>query len=207
MDAFVAIFLSNVNKLLGYQRKEVSSFIESQMNSELEHCIDEILNKFDEITNGKTKSRNRTIEVTLENLCKIKKLGMLIDETKNLLVYLTQLPSDAIDKTICDEYKRKILLIKGQIGTYQSQFSRSFLSAIFLLNILLNNPRNQSDCNIAVFINPGDYEAYLIFLSGHTVVVAAVGYSIDTDMKADEDSAFVNIGYDSGIFALNLAFS
>ena len=56
------------------------------MNSELEHCIDEILNKFDEITNGKTKSRNRTIEVTLENLCKIKKLGMLIDETKNLLV-------------------------------------------------------------------------------------------------------------------------
>ena len=77
------------------------------MNSELEHCIDEILNKFDEITNGKTKSRNRTIEVTLENLCKIKKLGMLIDETKNLLVYLTQLPSDAIDKTICDEYKRK----------------------------------------------------------------------------------------------------
>lgn len=56
MDAFVAIFLSNVNKLLGYQRKEVSSFIESQMNSELEHCIDEILNKFDEITNGKTKS-------------------------------------------------------------------------------------------------------------------------------------------------------
>lgn len=71
MDAFVAIFLSNVNKLLGYQRKEVSSFIESQMNSELEHCIDEILNKFDEITNGKTKSRNRTIEVTLENLCKI----------------------------------------------------------------------------------------------------------------------------------------
>lgn len=130
MDAFVAIFLSNVNKLLGYQRKEVSSFIESQMNSELEHCIDEILNKFDEITNGKTKSRNRTIEVTLENLCKIKKLGMLIDETKNLLVYLTQLPSDAIDKTICDEYKRKILLIKGQIGTYQSQFSSRSIDGI-----------------------------------------------------------------------------
>lgn len=77
----------------------------------------------------------------------------------------------------------------------------------FPLNILLNNPRNQSDCNIAVFINPGNYEAYLILLSGHVVIVATVGYSIDSDMKADEDGAFVDVGYDSGIFALNLAFS
>lgn len=77
----------------------------------------------------------------------------------------------------------------------------------FPLDILFNNPRNQPDCNIAVFINPGDYEAYLIFFSGHAVVVAAVGYSIDPDMKADEDGAFVDVGYDSGIFALNLAFA
>ncbi len=74
----------------------------------------------------------------------------------------------------------------------------------FPLNILLNNPRNQPDCNIAVLINPGNNEAYFILFAGHAVIVAAVSYSIDPDMKADEDGAFVDVGYDSGIFALNL---
>lgn len=76
-----------------------------------------------------------------------------------------------------------------------------------MLNILLNNPRNQPDCHIPVLINPGDNEADLIFLTRHPAVIAAMGNRVDSDMETYKDSTFVDVSNDTGIFALNLAFA
>lgn len=75
------------------------------------------------------------------------------------------------------------------------------------LNILPNNPRNQPNRYIPLFIDPGDHEADIIFLARHPVVVAAMGDSIDADLEPDEDSAFMDVRDRSGIFALDLAFA
>lgn len=75
------------------------------------------------------------------------------------------------------------------------------------LNILLNNPRNQPNCHVAIRINPCHHEAHLILLSRETVIVAAMGDCIDTDVEADENSAFMDVRDGSGIFALNLALT
>lgn len=75
------------------------------------------------------------------------------------------------------------------------------------LNILLNNPRNQPNRHIPVRINPRHHEAHLILLSRKAVIVAAMGDCVDTDMEADENSAFMDVRDGSGIFALNLALA
>ena len=75
------------------------------------------------------------------------------------------------------------------------------------LNILLNNPRDQSHRYIPVRINPRHYEAHFILLSGKAVIVAAMGDCVDSDMEADENSAFVDVRDRTGIFTLNLAFA
>ena len=75
------------------------------------------------------------------------------------------------------------------------------------LNILLNNPRNQPHRHIPVRINPRHYEAHFILLSGKAVIVAAMGDCVDSDMEADENSAFVDVRDRTGIFTLNLAFA
>jgi len=72
---------------------------------------------------------------------------------------------------------------------------------------LLNNPRNQSHCHIPFCINPRDHEADLIFLAGQPVIIAAMGDSIDADVEADEDGAFVDVRDRPGIFALNFALA
>ena len=77
----------------------------------------------------------------------------------------------------------------------------------FLSDILLNNPRNQPHCYVSVCINSRNHEADFIFLAGHPVIVAAMGDCVDADVKADENSAFVDVRDGSGIFALNLALT
>lgn len=76
-----------------------------------------------------------------------------------------------------------------------------------ILDILLNDPRNQSNRHIPVLIDPGDDKADLILLSGHPVVIAAVGDSVDADLEADENSAFVDVSDGTGILALDLALT
>ena len=76
-----------------------------------------------------------------------------------------------------------------------------------VLNILFYNSRNQSYRHIPVLIDPSDDEADLILLSGHPVVIAAVGDSVDADLEADENSAFVDVSDGTGILALNLALT
>ena len=71
-----------------------------------------------------------------------------------------------------------------------------------LLNILLNNPRNQSHRHIAVRINPCYHEADLILLSGKAVIVAAMGDCVDADMETDENSALMDVRDGSGVFVL-----
>ncbi len=63
----------------------------------------------------------------------------------------------------------------------------------FELNILLNNPRNQPYCHIPVCVNPRHHKADFILLSGEAVIVAAMGDCIDTDVEADENSAFMDV--------------
>ena len=75
------------------------------------------------------------------------------------------------------------------------------------LNILLNNPRDQSHRHIPVRINPRYHEADLILLSGKAVIVAAMGDCVDADMEADENSAFMDVRDGSGVFALNFALT
>ena len=75
------------------------------------------------------------------------------------------------------------------------------------LDILFNNPRNQSHCHVPVCINPRHHETDIILLAGHPVVIAAVGDCIDADVEADENSAFVDVRNGSGVFALNLALA
>ena len=75
------------------------------------------------------------------------------------------------------------------------------------LNILLNNPRNQPYRHVAIRINPCHHEADFILFSGESVIVAAMGDCIDTDMEADENSAFMDVRDGSSIFALNLALA
>lgn len=75
------------------------------------------------------------------------------------------------------------------------------------LDILFNDSGNQSDCNIAFFINSCDNEADFILFAGHTVIIAAVGYGIDSDMETYKDRTFMDVSNDTGIFALNLAFA
>lgn len=75
------------------------------------------------------------------------------------------------------------------------------------LDILLDNPRNQPNCHIPVSINPRHHKTDIILLAGHPVVIAAVGDCVDADVKADEDSAFVDVRDRSGVFALNLALA
>lgn len=77
----------------------------------------------------------------------------------------------------------------------------------FLSDILLNNPRNQPHCYVSVCINSRNHEADFIFLAGHPVIVAAMGDCVDADVKADENSALVDVCDGSGIFALNLALT
>ena len=76
-----------------------------------------------------------------------------------------------------------------------------------ILNILLNNPRNQPHCHVPVCINPRDHETDFILLAGHPVVIAAVGDCVDADVEADEDSALVDVRDRPGIFALDLALA
>lgn len=78
---------------------------------------------------------------------------------------------------------------------------------ISLLDILFNDPRNQPHRHVAVRVNPCHHEADFILLSGEAVIVAAMGDCIDADMKADENSAFMDVCDGSGIFALNLALT
>lgn len=77
----------------------------------------------------------------------------------------------------------------------------------FLLNILLNDSRNQPHCHIPVCINPCNHEADIIFLAGHPVVIAAVGNGVDADVEADEYGALMDIRDRPGVLALNLAFT
>lgn len=70
-----------------------------------------------------------------------------------------------------------------------------------------NEPRNQINRHIPVFIYPGDDEADLILLAGHPVVIAAVGDSVDADLEADEYSTFVDVSDGTGILALDLALT
>ena len=75
------------------------------------------------------------------------------------------------------------------------------------LNILLNNPRNQSHRHIPVRINSRYHEAHIILLSGKAVIVAAMGDCVDADVEADENSALMDVRDRSGVFALNLALA
>lgn len=76
-----------------------------------------------------------------------------------------------------------------------------------LLDILLNNPRNQPHCDVPICINPCHNEANLILFAGEAVIVAAMGDCIDADVETDEDSALMDVCDRSGIFTLNLALS
>ena len=59
------------------------------------------------------------------------------------------------------------------------------------IDVLLNDSRNQFHCHIPVLIGSSDKGADPILLSGHPVVVAAMGNSIDANREADENSAIV----------------
>lgn len=75
------------------------------------------------------------------------------------------------------------------------------------LNILLNNPRDQSHRHIPVRINPCHHKADFILLSRKAIIVAAMGDCVDADMEADENSAFMDVRDRSGVFALNFALT
>lgn len=89
---------------------------------------------------------------------------------------------------------------------WEDQFFIEFGLPIFL-NILLNNPRNQPNRHIPFRIDPRDHETHIIFLTGHPVVVAAVGHGIDADVEADEYGALVDVRDRPGILALDLALA
>lgn len=76
-----------------------------------------------------------------------------------------------------------------------------------LLDILLNNPRNQPNRHVPLRIDPRHHKAHVILLAGHPVVVAAVGHGIDTDMEADEDGALMDVRDRPGVLALDLALA
>ena len=75
------------------------------------------------------------------------------------------------------------------------------------LHILPNDSRNQPDRHIPVLINPGDDKTDFILLSGHPVIIATVSHSIDADVKANKDGAFVDVGDNACRLALNLALA
>ena len=75
------------------------------------------------------------------------------------------------------------------------------------LNILLNNPRDQSHRHIPVRINPCHHKADFILLSRKAIIVAAMSDCVDADMEADENSAFMDVRDGSGVFALNFALT
>ncbi len=75
------------------------------------------------------------------------------------------------------------------------------------LNILLNNPRDQSHRHIPVRINPCHHKADFILLSRKAIIVAAMSDCVDADMEADENSAFMDVRDGSGVFSLNLALT
>ena len=64
----------------------------------------------------------------------------------------------------------------------QTGCSEKYPVCLLISDILPNNPRNQPNRYIPILINPGDNEADFILLPGHPVIVAAVGYGIDTDV-------------------------
>ena len=80
--------------------------------------------------------------------------------------------------------------------------------ALFMkLNILLNDPGNQSHRYVPVRINPCHHEADFIFLAGHPVVIAAVGNGINADVEADEYGALMDVRDRPGILTLDLALA
>ena len=62
------------------------------------------------------------------------------------------------------------------------------------LDILLNNPWNQPDCNIAFVINFSYHKADLLFFAGNSVSVVAVGHGIDNDFEMyKEDTLLTSV--------------
>ena len=79
--------------------------------------------------------------------------------------------------------------------------------SLLVLDILLNNSRNQPHCHVPVCIYPRDHEADLILFAGHPVVIAAVGDGINADVEADEYGAFMDVRDRPSILALDLALA
>ena len=77
--------------------------------------------------------------------------------------------------------------------------------ALLLLQVLPDDPRDDAHGHATLHIQTGDGKGHIILLSGHPVVVAGVGYSIDTVGEPDIDYAFMNIGDLSGVLALDAA--
>ena len=59
----------------------------------------------------------------------------------------------------------------------------------FISKVLPNDPRDDAHGHAPLHIQAGDGKGHIILLSGHPVVVAGVGYSIDTVGEPDIDYA------------------
>src|SRR5699024_10659393 len=79
------------------------------------------------------------------------------------------------------------------------------LQALLLLQVLPDDPRDDVHGHATLHIQAGDGKGHIILLSEHPVVVAEVGYSIDTVVERDIDHADLNIGELSCILALDAA--
>ena len=79
------------------------------------------------------------------------------------------------------------------------------LQALLLLQVLPDDPRDDAHGHAPLHIQADGGKGHTILLSGHPVVVAGVGYSIDTVGEPDIDYAFMNIGDLSGVLALDAA--
>ena len=71
-----------------------------------------------------------------------------------------------------------------------------------MLYVLLNNPSDDSHCNISIFVNMCHNKGHFIFFPNGAAVVATVSNGVDAQFQPDENSSFVDVFHRSGIFFL-----
>lgn len=71
-----------------------------------------------------------------------------------------------------------------------------------MLYVLLNNPSDDSHCNISIFVNMCHNKGHFIFFPNGAAVVATVSNGVDAQFQPDENSSFVDVFHRSGIFSL-----
>ena len=67
------------------------------------------------------------------------------------------------------------------------------LQALLLLQVLPDDPRDDAHGHAPLHIQAGDGKGHIIFLTGHPVVVAGVGYRIDAIGEPDIDLSLIHI--------------